>query len=112
MILVNIVKRGPCIWKGLVYRIVVGVWCLAAFVLLQSYNSLLITYIITPNNPPLPPLYFFPQASEYALDTIIEEYKNFGRCNLQLAKEGFLRFSTGWMFPKRTPYRNSFAIAG
>ena len=35
------------------FRIVAGVWCLAAFVIGQAYNSILITYIITPNNPPL-----------------------------------------------------------
>ena len=30
-----------------------GVWCLATFVLVQAYTSLLITYIIAPNNSPL-----------------------------------------------------------
>lgn len=30
-----------------------GVWCLAAFVLVQAYTSTLITYIIAPSTQPL-----------------------------------------------------------
>jgi hypothetical protein len=33
--------------------VVAGIWCLAAFVLSQAYNSTLITYVIAPNNRPL-----------------------------------------------------------
>jgi hypothetical protein len=29
------------------------VWCLAAFVLISSYNSLLVSYVISPNAEPL-----------------------------------------------------------
>ncbi len=44
---------GPIISKRLPIRLVAGIWCLAAFVLSQAYNSTLITYVIAPNNPPL-----------------------------------------------------------
>lgn len=30
-----------------------AIWCLAAFVLSQAYNSTLITYVIAPNENPL-----------------------------------------------------------
>ena len=35
------------------FRLVAGVWTLAAFVLVQAYNSTLITYVIAPVNQPL-----------------------------------------------------------
>ena len=44
---------GPIVSKRLPIRLVAGIWCLAAFVLSQAYNSTLITYVIAPNNPPL-----------------------------------------------------------
>nr|CAH0101150.1 unnamed protein product [Daphnia galeata] len=46
-------QGGPIISKRLPIRLVAGIWCLAAFVLSQAYNSTLITYVIAPNNPPL-----------------------------------------------------------
>ena len=48
-----VITGGPCVSKSLLCRIVAGVWCLATFVLVQAYTSLLITYIIAPNNSPL-----------------------------------------------------------
>jgi hypothetical protein len=30
------------------FRIVAGVWCLAAFVFVQAYNATLFTYLVTP----------------------------------------------------------------
>lgn len=39
--------------KRLSFRMVAGVWTLAAFFFVQTYNSTLITYIITPVNVPL-----------------------------------------------------------
>ena len=35
------------------FRIVAGVWVLAAFVFVQAYQSLLITYVIAPIKTPL-----------------------------------------------------------
>ncbi|XP_046648885.1 ionotropic receptor 93a-like [Daphnia pulicaria] len=46
-------QGGPIISMRLPIRLVAGIWCLAAFVLSQAYNSTLITYVIAPNNPPL-----------------------------------------------------------
>ena len=34
-------------------RFLIGAWCLAAAVLVNSYSSVLITYVLAPNNPPL-----------------------------------------------------------
>ncbi|EFX77451.1 hypothetical protein DAPPUDRAFT_247527 [Daphnia pulex] len=42
-----------CPDKRLVVRIVAAVWCLAAFVLVTGYNSLLISYVTSPNAEPL-----------------------------------------------------------
>ncbi len=49
------------------------------------------------------------QAYEYHVDAIIKDYNENGRCELQLAKEGFFRFVSSWGFPKGTPYRESFS---
>ena len=34
-------------------RFLIGAWCLAAAILVNSYSSVLITYVLAPNNPPL-----------------------------------------------------------
>ncbi len=44
---------GPCAAKKLAIRLVVGAWCLAAFVLGQAYNSTFVTYVIAPVAQPL-----------------------------------------------------------
>lgn len=44
---------GPCTTKKLAIRLVVGAWCLAAFVLGQAYNSTFVTYVIAPIAQPL-----------------------------------------------------------
>ncbi|EFX87008.1 hypothetical protein DAPPUDRAFT_235855 [Daphnia pulex] len=41
-------QGGPCTSKRLPFRIVAGVWCLAAFVFVQAYNSTLFTFLVTP----------------------------------------------------------------
>nr|CAH0101820.1 unnamed protein product [Daphnia galeata] len=46
-------QGGPCSSRRLAFRIVAGVWCLAAFIFVQSYTSILFTYIMTPVNQPL-----------------------------------------------------------
>jgi hypothetical protein len=35
------------------FRLVAGVWCLAAFIFVQAYNSTLFTYVVVPVNYPL-----------------------------------------------------------
>lgn len=42
-----------CTSPKLITRLVAGLFCLAACVLVYGYSSLLITYVIAPNNPPL-----------------------------------------------------------
>ncbi len=44
---------GLCPSKRLPYRLVAGVWTLAAFFFVQSYTSTLFTYVVTPVNHPL-----------------------------------------------------------
>jgi hypothetical protein len=44
---------GSCRSKRLPYRLVAGVWTLAAFVFVQAYTSTLFTYVVTPINHPL-----------------------------------------------------------
>ena len=44
---------GTCKSNRLVIRLGAGAWCLVALVLGLAYNSTLITYVISPNNPPL-----------------------------------------------------------
>jgi hypothetical protein len=39
--------------KRLSFRLVAGVWCLAAFIIVQAYTSILFTYVVTPVNLPL-----------------------------------------------------------
>jgi hypothetical protein len=39
--------------KRLPFRLVAGVWCLAAFIFVQAYNSTLFTYVVVPVNYPL-----------------------------------------------------------
>jgi ionotropic glutamate receptor len=47
------IKGVLCESNRLSLRLVVGVWCLAAFVFVQAYMSTLITYVVTPINFPL-----------------------------------------------------------
>lgn len=44
---------GPCTWKSQAVVLLAGTWCLAAFVLVNSYSSTLITYVIAHENRPL-----------------------------------------------------------
>jgi len=41
----------------LFYRILLGIWCLAALVLVNAYSSLLISYLTVPNLMPAPKNY-------------------------------------------------------
>ncbi|XP_046449181.1 ionotropic receptor 93a-like [Daphnia pulex] len=50
----NLLSQGGfCPSKWLPYRLVAGVWILAAFIFVQAYTSTLITYVVTPINQPL-----------------------------------------------------------
>ncbi|XP_046641263.1 ionotropic receptor 93a-like [Daphnia pulicaria] len=46
-------QGGSCTSKRLSFRLVAGVWTLAAFIFLQAYNSTLFTYVMAPVNHPL-----------------------------------------------------------
>ncbi|XP_046648429.1 glutamate receptor ionotropic, kainate 5-like [Daphnia pulicaria] len=46
-------QGGPCMSKRLPYRLVAGVWTLAAFIFVQAYTSTLFTYVVTPISEPL-----------------------------------------------------------
>jgi hypothetical protein len=43
---------GVCYSKKLTIRLVAGAWCLAAFVLVNSYSSTLISFVSASNNQP------------------------------------------------------------
>lgn len=42
-----------CPEERLTIRIIAGTWCLVCFVLVTSYNSVLISYVTSPNTEPL-----------------------------------------------------------
>jgi hypothetical protein len=44
---------GPCTSNRLPFRLVAGVWTLAAFIFVQAYTSTLFTYVVAPVNHPL-----------------------------------------------------------
>ncbi|EFX82393.1 hypothetical protein DAPPUDRAFT_101640 [Daphnia pulex] len=46
-------QGGPCRSRKLSYRLVAGVWILAAFIFVQAYTSTLFTYVVTPISEPL-----------------------------------------------------------
>nr|CAH0101813.1 unnamed protein product [Daphnia galeata] len=46
-------QGGPCSSNLLPFRLVAGVWTLAAFIFVQAYTSTLFTYVVAPVNPPL-----------------------------------------------------------
>ncbi len=45
---INHLTGGPCTSKRLPFRLVAGVWTLAAFIFVQAYTSTLFTYVVTP----------------------------------------------------------------
>nr|CAH0102975.1 unnamed protein product [Daphnia galeata] len=50
----NLLSQGGCCPSHrLPYRLVAGVWSLAAFIFVQAYTSTLFTYVVTPINHPL-----------------------------------------------------------
>ncbi|EFX82122.1 hypothetical protein DAPPUDRAFT_241220 [Daphnia pulex] len=48
-----VTQGGPCTSKRLPFRLVAGVWTLAAFIFVQAYNSILFTYVVATVNRPL-----------------------------------------------------------
>ncbi|XP_046641006.1 ionotropic receptor 93a-like [Daphnia pulicaria] len=46
-------QGGPCTSNRLPFRLVAGVWTLAAFIFVQAYTSTLFTYVVAPVNHPL-----------------------------------------------------------
>ena len=47
------ITGGPCSSQRLPFRLIAGVWALAAFIFVQAYTSTLFTYVVVPFNPPL-----------------------------------------------------------
>lgn len=76
---------GPCTSKRLPFRIVAGVWCLAAFVFVQAYNSTLFTFLVTQLN--------------IHLLTLLTTYPKEKKFNCLLEKEvpWTLRFRQVWL---------------
>jgi ionotropic glutamate receptor len=62
--------------KRLPYRLVAGVWTLAAFIFVQAYTSTLITYVVTPINQAL-------------IDSVYDVIDN-GDINLVIREAGFM----------------------
>nr|CAH0103843.1 unnamed protein product [Daphnia galeata] len=46
-------QGGPCTSNRFSFRLVAGAWSVAAFILIQAYNSTLFPYVMTPINNPL-----------------------------------------------------------
>ncbi|EFX82353.1 hypothetical protein DAPPUDRAFT_241433 [Daphnia pulex] len=93
--------------KRLPYRLVAGVWTLAAFFFVQSYTSTLFTYVVTPINHPL--INSIYDANVYLKDVIRNDFKKTGTCNLQLAKEGFIAVMSSLVLPKNSPYTQTIS---
>ncbi|EFX82128.1 hypothetical protein DAPPUDRAFT_241227 [Daphnia pulex] len=118
---------GPCTSNRLPFRLVAGVWTLAAFIFVQAYTSTLFTYVVAPVNHPLidslydiadnpeihllvknegtPDRYF--TAGVYQMDAIKEDYEKTGQCNFQLAKEDFNHFFASMSLPKNSRYTDT-----
>ncbi|EFX82390.1 hypothetical protein DAPPUDRAFT_316803 [Daphnia pulex] len=69
-------QGGPCRSKRLPYRLVAGVWTLAAFIFVQAYTSTLFTYVVTPISEPL-------------IDSVYDVVNN-GDINLLVRETGFM----------------------
>ena len=46
-------KGGWCSSKKLAIRLAAGAWCLASFVIITAYSSVLISFIVSPNLKPI-----------------------------------------------------------
>ncbi|XP_045034758.1 glutamate [NMDA] receptor subunit 1-like [Daphnia magna] len=165
-------QSGPCTSRRLSFRLVAGVWTLAAFIFVQGYNSTLFTYVVAPVNQPLinsvydiaessdivllvkkagtidtlisnsnaTGLYsklrdrvnsfphsrctlvadcirlvnpgsrkVFIDANIYHLDAIIEDFQSTKKCNLQLARDGFISIITTFALPKGSPFTKTIS---
>ncbi|XP_046448343.1 ionotropic receptor 93a-like isoform X2 [Daphnia pulex] len=163
-------QGGLCMSKRLSIRLVAGVWCLAAFIFVQAYSSILFTYVVTPVNLPLvnsvhdiverndirlflnkgmaldvftsepngTGIFFklgnklksfpnsgrcvlsecasqitpgsrnvFAHAVNYLKDVIKEDFEKSGKCNLQIAKEGFMPIRVSFALQHNSPYTKS-----
>ncbi|EFX82352.1 hypothetical protein DAPPUDRAFT_241436 [Daphnia pulex] len=105
----NLLSQGGfCPSKWLPYRLVAGVWTLAAFIFVQAYTSTLFTYVVTPiNHPLINSVYDVAGSSDvksFVLDEIRKDYKKTGKCNFQIAKESFLSATASFALPKNSPY--------
>ncbi|EFX82354.1 hypothetical protein DAPPUDRAFT_241432 [Daphnia pulex] len=122
-------QGGSCPSKRLPYRLVAGVWTLAAFFFVQAYTSTLFTYVVTPIHQPLINSvydiienkdvnvfirggvmdFLFSKAKNYQKDAIRGDYKKTGKCNLQIAKELFKEIVSSFALQKNSPYTKSIS---
>ncbi|KAI9559660.1 hypothetical protein GHT06_013665 [Daphnia sinensis] len=110
-------QSGPCTSRRLSFRLVAGVWTLAAFIFVQGYNSTLFTYVVAPVNLPLiNSVYDIAESSDiillaniYHLDAIREDFQRTKKCNLQLARDGFISILTTFALPKGSPYTKTIS---
>ncbi|XP_057365455.2 glutamate receptor ionotropic, delta-1-like [Daphnia carinata] len=165
-------QSGPCTSRRLSFRLVAGVWTLAAFIFVQGYNSTLFTYVVAPVKLPLINSVYdiaessdivllvkkagtidtlisespntsifsklrarvnsfpdsrctlvadcirlvnpgsrkvFIDANIYHLDAIREDFQRTKKCNLQLARDGFISIITTFALPKGSPYTKTIS---
>ncbi|EFX79069.1 hypothetical protein DAPPUDRAFT_245402 [Daphnia pulex] len=112
-----------CPDRRLFIRLIAITWCLAAFVLVSSYNSLLISYVTSPNAQPLiNSMADLPnssveivvdagQAIDYvlsallaALDAMKNDFLTTGKCDLTLARQKEPGTPGTWVLTKNSPY--------
>ncbi len=47
------------------------------------------------------------QAKKYLKDYVADDFKRTGKCNLQVARDGFITLSLTFALPKNSPYTNT-----
>ena len=50
------------------------------------------------------------QAKTYLNVYVEEDFRKTGKCNLQIARDGFLSMSLSYALPKHSPYTNTISI--
>ena len=65
-----------CAGRWLSVRVLVGTWCLACFILITAYSSVLISFVISPNlKPVITSVYDIPKV--HGLQVLIENNSTF-----------------------------------
>ncbi|EFX82126.1 hypothetical protein DAPPUDRAFT_241224 [Daphnia pulex] len=111
-------QGGPCASKRLPFRLVAGVWILAAFIFVQAYTSLLFTYVVAPVNQPLiNSIYDIADSSDinllaeaYQRDAIRENFEKTGKCSLLIARDSYLTIFAVMALQKNSPYTDAINL--